>query len=154
MPKPNGDKVRLLAYFDSKTNRHKLEAHPESLRIRKRDSRSVSMVLENRTVETEHYKPVKLGYILQGGNLKSASRNPRDVFDDCPNSFESSFSVPDDGTNCRFTFRRHLGLEERTQDEPFSENQPGPHALIIRFTHEDWDDAAGSGDHIWWHTES
>lgn len=154
MPEPNGDKVRLRAYFDTETKRHKLEARPEILRIRKRDTRSVSMTLENETIDTEHYKPVALGYRIQGGRLKTASSNPRDVFGDCPDSFRSSFTVSDEGAPCRFTFHQHLGLEERPNGRAFSEDKPGPHAVIIRFTHQGWDDAAGSGDHIWWHTES
>lgn len=154
MPEPNGDRVQLRAYYDPETGRHKLEVNPEVLRVCKRKTRVVSMTVTNETVETDQYKAVTLGYRIEGGKLKSASRNPKDVFDDCPNLPGSSFMVPDDGKPCYLTIKQHLGLEPRPEPCSFSDDKPGPHVMIIRFTHEGWDDAAGSGEHAWWHTES
>lgn len=154
MPKSNGDRIELRAYFDAETGRHKLEANPEVLRICKRTTRVVSMTVKNETVETDRYKSVTLGYQIEGGGLKSISRNPQDILDDAPNFPGSSFIVPDDGKPCYFTIKEHLGLDTRPEPCSFPDEKPGAYAVIVRFTHEGWDDAAGSGEHLWWHTES
>ena len=153
MPEPNGSIVKLRAYFDPKSGRHVLEANPETLRICKSTTRVVSMLVQNETVETEHYKPVILGYQMEGGRLTKISRNPQEVFDDSPNFPGSSFVVPDDGKPCYFMVREHLGLEPREKPCGFSDDGPGKHTLVVRFSHEGWDDHAGSGEHVDWHME-
>ena len=111
------------------------------------------MSAKNETVGTENYKPIMLGCVINGGSAPANSKNPLDAFEDSPNTPGASFIVPDDGKPCYFTIKERLGIEARPDPCTFPDSEPGKYALIVRFTHEGWDDAAGSGEHVWWHME-
>ena len=153
MPEPNGDRVVLRAYFDPKDGRHKLVTEPETLRVCKSKTRVVSMALNNETVGTDQYQPVVLSYRINGGSAGKNSRDPKTVFDDCPNAPGSSFIVPDDGKPCYFTIKEHLGIKVRPTDRCMFKDDDPEYAVTVRFTHSGWDDAFGSGEHDPWHTE-
>lgn len=148
-----GNLVELRAYVDPKDGKHKLETHPEGLRICKRKVRVLGMAVKNETVGTPEYKPVVLGFHIRGGSA-GKSQDPSMVFDDAPNFPGGKFIVRDDGKPCYFTIKKHLGLKERKKPCTFPDEDPGEYAVFVNFSHEGWDDAFGSGDHEWWHIES
>ncbi|MEZ5366156.1 MAG: hypothetical protein R2748_28420 [Bryobacterales bacterium] len=154
MPTTPGTILTLRGFYDEKVRRHKLVAEPESLQICKRKTRVLALVAKNETAGTEHYKPLVLGYRINGGDVPANSGEPKHVFEDSPNAGGRSFIPVDGGKPTYFMLKEHLGLEPRENACSFPDAKPGKHAVIVQLSHEGWDDAEGSGYHADWHIES
>jgi hypothetical protein len=154
MPKPNGDYVRMRAFYDDETQTHKLAVDPEGLRICKRNTRALAISANNETVNTNQYRPIVLEYRIYESVEKEPSKDPKRAFSYGPNNSNSAFLVPDDGTPCFLLLKDKLGIKSRETPCSFPEEGANEYSLIVRFAHPGWDDAFGAAEHEAWHVES